>query len=80
MLSKYMQVIVDRLTGANFQFIDASQGGALENAVGAFWNELNEDLEAAAKMRMTMLTAFVFHCWLFCFRTWNIRAKQWMAL
>jgi hypothetical protein len=56
MLSKYMQVIVDRLTGANFQFIDASQGGALENAVGAFWNELNEDLEAAAKMRMTMLT------------------------
>jgi len=56
MLSKYMQVIVDKLTGVNFQFIDASQGGALEKAVGAFWDKLDEDLETAAKMRMTMLT------------------------
>lgn len=56
MLSKYMKAIVAKLTDVNFRFFDASQGGAAEKAVTAFWDALDSDIEAAAKMRMTTLT------------------------
>lgn len=55
MLSKYMRKIVEKLTSVNFQFFNATQSDALENAIGAFWDALGEDDKEAAKIRMTML-------------------------
>lgn len=61
MISKYMKAIVDKLISANFAFINATSGGVLENAIGAFWEALDSESKEAAKMRMVMLTRLNYY-------------------